>query len=58
MKLKPLIIGAVIGAALGWFMGASAHKGGSKNIAGGGITGKFAAPFQANIDSGKGLRGG
>jgi hypothetical protein len=57
MKVKPLIIGAVIGAALAWFMG-SAKGGSSKNIAGGGITGKFAAPFQANIDSGKGLRGG
>lgn len=56
MKLKPLIIGAVIGAALGWFMGASQSKGAGNNPLG--ITGRFARPFQYGIDPGKGVRGG
>jgi hypothetical protein len=53
MKLKPLIIGAIIGAVAGYFMGAKATGG---NVLG--ITGKFAQPFQAGIDTGKGVRGG
>jgi uncharacterized membrane protein YeaQ/YmgE (transglycosylase-associated protein family) len=55
VKLRPLIIGAVIGAAAGWFMGAKA-RGGSTNPLG--ITGQFARPFQYGIDPGKGVRGG
>ncbi len=53
MKLKPILIGFVIGAAAGWFMGAKA-KGG--NVMG--ITGTFARPFQFGTDPGKGVRGG
>jgi hypothetical protein len=54
MKFKPLIIGAVIGAAVGWFMGAKAARGGNAL----GITGSFARPFQFGIDTGKGAKGG
>jgi uncharacterized membrane protein YeaQ/YmgE (transglycosylase-associated protein family) len=53
MKLRPLIIGLVIGAAAGWFMGT---KGKGANALG--ITGSFARPFQFGIDPGKGVRGG
>jgi hypothetical protein len=58
MKVKPLIIGAVIGAIAGWFMGAksgSTASGGRNPL---GITGTFAQPFQSGIDTGKGVRGG
>ena len=58
MKVKPLIIGAVIGAVLGWFMGAksgSMASGGGANPAG--ITGSFAAPWQTG-NGGKTIIGG
>jgi hypothetical protein len=53
MKIKPILIGAAIGAVAGWLMGMNA-KGGNAL----GITGGFARPFQAGIDTGKGVRGG
>jgi hypothetical protein len=52
--IKFFIIGLVIGAGAGLFMGKSATSG--KNPAG--ITGTFARPFQYGIDQGKGVRGG
>jgi len=55
MKWQPLIIGAVIGAVAGWFMGAGQKKGGRNPL---GVTGGFARPYQAGIDTGKGVRGG
>lgn len=56
MKLKPLIIGAVIGAVAGWFMGAkSGGRTGANPL---GVTGGFARPFQFGIDPGKGVKGG
>lgn len=58
MKVKPLIIGAVIGAIAGWFMGAksgSTAKGGRNPL---GVTGGFATPFQYGIDTGKNAKGG
>jgi hypothetical protein len=53
MKFRPLIIGMVIGAAAGWFMGSKA-KGGNTL----GVTGQFARPFQWGIDNGKMGKGG
>lgn len=55
MRWRSLFIGAAIGAAIGFFMSGGMTSG-SGNILG--ITGRFAAPFQANIDTGKGVRGG
>ena len=55
MRWKPLIIGAVIGAAAGFLMGGGKVSGTTNPL---GITGKFAAPFQAKMDPGKGVRGG
>jgi hypothetical protein len=55
MNLKPILIGLVIGAIAGWFMGASQAKGGGNPL---GITGSFARPFQWKTDTGKGVRGG
>jgi hypothetical protein len=53
MKWRPILVGAIIGAAVGWFMG-------SKSVGANplGITGKFARPFQYGFDTGKGVRGG
>lgn len=55
MRWKPLIIGAVVGAVAGFFMGGGQASVGGNNL---GITGKFAAPYQAKMDPGKGVRGG
>lgn len=54
MRWRPLIIGAVIGAVAGMFMGQKSTGGSNPT----GITGGFATPYQAKIDTGKGVRGG
>lgn len=42
-------VGIAIGAALGYWMGGKSSTGASNLPAGAGITGGFAAPFQAKI---------
>lgn len=54
MKWQPILIGAAIGAIVGWFMGSSQAKGGNPL----GITGSFARPFQYKTDPGTNVRGG
>jgi hypothetical protein len=54
MRWKPLLIGVVIGALAGLFMGKSQTTGSNPM----GITGGFARPFQYKVDPGKGVRGG
>jgi len=54
MKLKPLIIGAVIGAIAGWFMGSQSNSTAANPQ---GITGSFAAPWQTG-NGGKTIIGG
>jgi hypothetical protein len=59
MKLKPILIGAAIGAIAGYFMGAK--QTGSKGGRGAnplGVTGQFARPFQYGVDTGKMGKGG
>jgi len=56
MKWKPIMVGVVIGAIAGWFMGkGQSSKGGANPL---GITGSFARPFQWKTDPGKSVRGG
>lgn len=55
MKWKPLLIGAGLGAVIG-FLAGMGQKGGTKNPLG--VTGKPNQPFQYATDLGKGLIGG
>jgi hypothetical protein len=56
--VKPILIGAAIGAVAGWLMGASQAKGGGAGRNPLGVTGQFARPFQYGIDTGKMGKGG
>lgn len=55
MKWKPLLIGAGLGAVVGFFVGMG-QKGGATNPLG--VTGRPNQPYQFGIDTGKGVRGG